>query len=538
MNPDHRATGALPFARRAFLLAFALAVTVPVALWSATASAQLRSRPSSSSTPVLAHPTLRWADTLDNETEYEIEVATDPEFAGVIDRDLITLVPRYIPSAVLPSGRYWWRVRSRVSREAASGVWHRAGHFEVAEPSRVFSITAGSDLVAIHGALNAAAATPGSVVRFEPGEYVIAPGRGRALLEITDARSVTVEAAGARFTFAARGSIARIRGSTGVLIHGLEADFDPLPFSGGEITTIDAAAGTFDIELLPGHPSPTDDPLISQHGIGMLADLDIPGVARGSPVVLRTRTGWESLGGRRYRVALVDEADTRYLHAGLVYIDSPRAGDAGFDLADSSDVTLSSVTTYAIAGIGVSSHYVDDLKLMNVRFLRRDGRVLGVQNGGTNLHNGREGPWVEGCVFENTGDDNNHINALVMHATDQPTPDSVVVPRRQFYHVAAPDDLGLRIGDRLMFFYREPVARQLGVRRVTAITPTTASGVPCLRLTLDAPLDAFEHADIQKWNNPDIDRLGRDEVQIYNLDQSSPGYVFRDNRFSGGRRIG
>jgi hypothetical protein len=470
---------------------------------------------------------------------YEIQIATDAAFGTVVDQDELTLITRYVPQDPLPAGNYYWRVRARAEGDDVFRPWSETQRFEVESPAESVFVELGSDWPTIQAKVHEAVATPGSQLKFAAGEYRLTPGDVPVLFDLENARNITIEATDATFVFTDRVSVLRTRNCDGVLLLGGQVDFDPLPFTGGVIDEVYEESGAFDITLLDGHPTPDEDPLISQHGIGMLVDLDIPGIAPGSPVVLQTQKGWERLADRRYRVRLTRPGgQLRYLKQGLIYVDSPRAGKAGFDLYASRDIAISGMTTHALAGIGVSSHYVDDLKLLNLHFAQKAGRVLGVQNGGTNMHNGREGPWVEGCRFENTGDDNNHINALVMHAVAQPEPDQIVLPRSQFFHRGAPDDLGLRVGDRLMFFSRQPVGRSLGTRRVVEIEPMVQDGVDCLAVGLDGPIEPFSAASIDYWSRGNKDRLGRDEVQIYNLDQSSPDYAFRNNRFTGGRRIG
>jgi hypothetical protein len=212
----------------------------------------------------------------------------------------------------------------------------------------------------------------------------------------------------------------------------------------------------------------------------------------------------------------------------MVYICAPRYRSQGIEIYSSDNVTLANLTSYYLPGIGVLTNFSDDLKMIGVNMLRREDRLLGVQNGGTNIHGARKGPWVENCRFENTGDDNNHISSLLHPPIEQPAPNEVVISHQQFGVRFHHSDMRIRPGDRIAFFDRTKarLIDEATVVEVTAVTKTST------KLTLDRELPPLE------LSKPGTNLFREQYTQIYNLDRSCNFFAFRNNEFLRGRRTG
>ncbi len=108
----------------------------------------------------------------------------------------------------------------------------------------------------------------------------------------------------------------------------------------------------------------------------------------------------------------------------VIYVLDPRwlieGGGHGSFVGGGEDVVYLRVTIRSAANECLGSFYSDRHALLHVRLERPPGRTLSVNNGGHNHHNARTGPWVEGCLFENTGDDVCHINGYLMSVLQQP----------------------------------------------------------------------------------------------------------------------
>ena len=162
--------------------------------------------------------------------------------------------------------------------------------------------------------------------------------------------------------------------------------------------------------------------------------------------------------------------------------------------------------------------------------LRREDRLLGLQNGGTNIHGARIGPWVEDCRYENPGDDCNHISSTLMVVSEQPEKDVVVFLPQQIGTRSDNPDIDIRIGDKLAFFDR--TAGELLKEAIVVETKLQENKRTRVRLDRDIPVLQLK----EKGNG--ISKTSLQWIQVYNLSRSCGNFVFRGNTFIRGRRIG
>ena len=206
----------------------------------------------------------------------------------------------------------------------------------------------------------------------------------------------------------------------------LGRDFDPLPYTAGRVLALDPKAGTFEVEIQPGHPLPESNPYFARDKKGMIVDPGYPRMKRGVTLVFE-HAGWQKLGGRRYRFTAANGRQVHELAAGDFYVLDPRI-TTGFNVDASDEVIFYNLTTYAVANEAFNSHYSNWHSILHCAIRLKPGRFLAANNGGHNHHNARCGPWIEGGVWENTGDDICHVNGLVMGVEHQLAPDRVRLP--------------------------------------------------------------------------------------------------------------
>jgi len=461
---------------------------------------------------VSPHPNVMW----DVEKAFEshrIEIATDEEFQNVVDRDTIENVPRYVPEKPLPPGTYHWRVGA-----------HK-GSFTVDAPQNEIIIPAGSGMKEIRTALAAAKTNSSTCIRFETGEYHLHPGFEDTVFEIHNTTNLIIDGADAKFVIHDIARLADVKFSKHITFRNFTVDYEGPIYTAAKVESIEPN-GTMELSLWPGCVPPETVPRFMEEQRGLFSDPAFPRMAENVPLLVYMKEAWQPLGEDRYRLQAKSPATVKNVRPGMVYVCAPRYKPQGIELYNSEDITFADVTTYYLPGIGVVTSFAEDLKLIRLNMLRRKDRLLGVQNGGTNIHNARIGPWVEGCRFENTGDDNNHISSLIITPVQQPQANTVVVSPQQPGVRGLPPDLDIRPGDTLAFFRRLEASLLAEARVVSA----TLSGNNTT-LVLDRDIPEIE-CGTGKGNPP------LTVTQIYNLSRSCGNFVFRDNAFVRGRRTG
>jgi len=469
---------------------------------------------------------------------YVIQIAADAEFARIVDKDTLAAVIRhYVPDRPLAPGTYHWRVAG-VNRAGSRGPWSASRTFTI-RPSRAFRVPAGANFEQIRRVIRAAAAAAPARVVFDKATYRLTPDKPLPLIDLDNAADLTIDGGGSAVVFHRPAPIARIDRCRRVLLRGFTFDYDPPVYTAGRITAVRAKAGTIDVEILPGHSLPDAHPRYAEDGKGMVVtEADGFAMKRGVRLVV-SHAGFERIAGRRYRFRLTGRRATRGLAPGDVYVLGPRwhraGGGTSVCVRGGEQVVLYDLKLYGGANECLNSFYAHSHSILHVQLLRKPGRALSVNNGGNNHHNARTGPWIEGCLFENTGDDICHVNGYAMSVLEQPAPDrihvSIHTPYDQFCREA---ELDFRTGDRLQFFCRKD-GRLLAERRITAARRQGKH----LAVTLDGRLEGITPGRLRPAKGADYARLGNASItQVYNAGRTCNQFVFRRNTARRGRRVG
>ena len=464
---------------------------------------------------------------------YRVEIASDHGHENIIDCDKVaSVIRRYVPFKPLDPGRYWWRVK-RFDVQGVTLAESRICSFTVKESTNIFTVKVDSGFEEIQEVVrNASGNTPSKIV-FEKGVYNLSDSGNAVFLELSGVTNLVVEGSGAMIIMHASGRYLDISGCAGIEVRNFEFDMNPLPYSAGIVREIDAATGTFVVDIAGGHPLPDSCEDFMRDRKGMIYDSRELRMKRDVPLVF-SHAGWKRLDESRYRFDAESPKSLRQLAAGDIYILDPRRG-IGFSVRYSEQVVLSDLGVYAVGNIGFSSHYANRLSILNCRLERREGRYLTCNNGGHNHHNARIGPWIEGCLFENTGDDICHVNSLSLNIASQPAPDAVRLFLSSPHDYGRPVNLDFRKGDDLWFYDR-------GRGRVLARRCIRAVGVSdnkFLDVTLDAPVEGVVCGRHVAERDRKRGRSGSAETtQLFNMSRSCSQFVFRNNRVIAGRRIG
>ncbi len=461
---------------------------------------------------VSPHPNIMWtaAKSFDS---YAIEIASDAEFKNVVDRDTIENVARYVSEKPLTPGTYYWK------------AGEQRGSFAVESPQKEILIPAGSGMDEIRAALASAKTNASTCIRFEKGEYRLHPGFEDTVFAVQGTTNLIVDGQNAKFIIHDIARLAEVRFSKHITFRNFTVDYDVPLYTAAKVESV-AADGTMDLSLWPGCVPPETNERFMEEKRGLFYDPEYPRMAENVFLLVYMKEAWKNLGEGRYSLQAAKPKEVLPVKPGMVYLCAPRYKPQGIELYNSDDITFADVTTYYLPGIGVVTAFVEDLKLIRLKMLRRADRLLGVQNGGTNIHNARIGPWIEGCRFENTGDDCNHISSLILTPVQQPQSDVVVVSSQQPGTRGLPPDMDIQPGDKLAFF-NQPAGALLAEATVLSAGITGQQ----TRVVLDRKIPEIICGS--GLDNPELKT-----TQVYNLSRSCGNFAFRNNEFVRGRRTG
>lgn len=476
------------------------------------------------------HPNLMWERTVPFD-RYHVEIAKDAEFKKTVLRDSIKNVSRYVPMQAMAPGSYFWRAAGKDRKP-------QFGRFTVSKPRKTLIVPAGSGLADIQAAI--ASAEPFTEIKFEKGRYDIHPEEGDgALFDLHDKKNLIIDGRGSEFMIHDIVSIIEALHCEDVTFRNFTVDYNAPIRTAVKVTGVDQAAGTITGKLLPGHPKPEEYPerFWTKHTgfTAMMVDPEAHSMALLTDNCTGCEVPWEVQGGGSYKIKLSASglARMKHIRPGLVYTMGPR-GPAGFELGNSENITLHNIKTLMIPGIGICSSFVNDLKVLKVQLTRREDRHVAVQNGGTNLRSARIGVWMQDCLFENTGDDLNHNNTQIILPLEHPQPDTVIASTLQTGVPHKPDGIDIQPGDRFLFYDREQ-GRVVADTRIVRAELKPEYRKKKILLQFDSPLPELRLA-------PRNERLSKEEMrqitQLHAVDRTANNFVFKDNEFSRGRRIG
>ncbi len=484
-----------------------------------------------------AIPHFQWKSTLVPTPEampsHDIEIAADKDFTRIVDTDrLAAVIGWYVPDRELPPGDYWWRVAG-VDAKGIRGPWSEGRRFSIRLPERVFDVSRNATFEDIQRIFSEAAKHTPATVKFEKGDYLLDPGGAKAFVGFTNTNDLIIDGGGANITFTGFLTYVELEHCERILVKNFTFDFDPLPYTAGRVIAVDVAAGTFDVEIAPGHPLPETNPSFEHDRKGMIIDPELPRIKQGVSLVFE-HAGWQKMGERLYRFTAASREQLRELAPGDVYVLDPRIV-TGFDVDASDNITFLNLTAHAVSNEAFNSHYANRLAILHCGIRLKSGRFLAANNGGHNHHNARIGPWIEGGTWENTGDDICHVNCLVMGIDDKIAANRVLIPLHNPYDAVGADiALDIRPGDVLQFFNRAE-GKLISERRVVSATK--------LEKSLDVTLDG-DVGDII-LGRPGVKQVGvkktlSDEAitQVFDANRTCNQFVFRNNTVRNGRRIG
>ncbi|MGC9359168.1 MAG: hypothetical protein ACP5G7_02190, partial [Anaerolineae bacterium] len=264
---------------------------------------------------------------------------------------------------------------------------------------------------ALRVALAKAASRPGGIVQLEEGTYLVDGTDGGYHLTVSGAESLRIEGNGARL-------VMRNPSSAGLLLHNcsnvtvrdITIDYDPVPFSQGTITAVDAPAGTFDMVVDEGYPHP-------RSWFFLRAPLCFGTVRLRETAMLREDVGdhlminrWEAVEDGVYRAHVQTgyyRVQLAKVQPGDAFVYVARAGGGAVDIHASSNVTVENVTVYASTTSAMTLVQADAVTVrgLTVDIAPDTDRLNSTNADGVHCQQARIGPRIENSHFEGMSDD-------------------------------------------------------------------------------------------------------------------------------------
>jgi parallel beta-helix repeat protein len=336
------------------------------------------------------------------------------------------------------------------------------------------------------------------------------------ILDLQDARYVEVDGNGSELIIQTPDmGFSRLHESSHVVIRNFSIDYDPLPFTQGVITALDASQGIFDVLIDEGFPAPNAPMFEAYRSWGMLKDPKFPGRLKVGSDSYYPRTRCEPVGDRHFRITLARPEQMHSVAVGDYYAQVCRANNIGrYDASD--HITFHQLTVYACSGVIFEGTETSYLNVLNCNVVLRDSRLLVNGADGVHCQASRVGPWVEGCVFEGLSDDCVNLYGTPLYVLERKDSRTVRLSRG---HRCRP-------GDQLVCFNPREGSVLAALTVVSVDEGWIHFDQPVENLMLAPAGTAFSQ---RGWKNYD---------HFYNVDASSSGFVIRNNIWRNSRRFG
>jgi len=265
------------------------------------------------------------------------------------------------------------------------------------------------DLAAIQAAFKAAAQSKiATEVLFESGTYHLEATNNELRMELNDASEVTINGNGALLIIRnPKRGLLRIDQSKRLIIKNLLIDYSPRPNSQGIIQTVDKQNKRITIKLTPNAPTIDRDYFRSANRKwGFIKENENPRLLKAGMKNMVQVMGWEKIDNRTFEIQLAKWTKMDRIKPSDPYVQIARHEQSSvFYVRNSSWITFKNIRIFSCPSISYLNMHCSYINFIGCKTIPEDGfwHSSGA-DGIYSLHN-RVGPWIEGCVFDATGDD-------------------------------------------------------------------------------------------------------------------------------------
>ena len=386
-----------------------------------------------------------------------------------------------------------------------------------------------NDLPAIQKAVAAAArAGKGAVVKFDKGNYdlIQTDKSKKSLIYLNSTDGLTIDGNGAHFTVRSpRCGFMNLRACKDTIIKDMTIDYDPIPWTEGEIVAVDIPGNSVDVKIRESAPKP-EAPNFIETDFCYLIDPQVPGrIKTGAPNHCYSKK-ITKLSDGVYRFALkykIPRPDTYQVGDRFVYL--ARTGCGGlFGITLCDNVSFIDIISYASPAGHYAGALSSRINVLGCKALIKEGRWKGGNADFLHLQQNRIGPWMEGCAVEGISDDSVVIYTRPLFLKDLSSDGTAKFVKAAKFDGTKHMPLSegeVRGGDTLGFF-------------------DTEAGEYIAQATVEKVLskDSFKLKNITP-EDADIRVLGEGRIplQIFNLNITRD-FVIKNNAFRNSRRYG
>jgi len=393
---------------------------------------------------------------------------------------------------------------------------------------------------AIRKAVAAAeAAAPGARVVFEKRRYRLGKADVDCHIALKGVKGLTIEGNGAELINTPWNNIVKLEACEDVIVRGFLIDCDPLPFTQGTVTEVDAETGSFLLRIHEGYDNPVEvyrrigktDP---NWGWGVCMDPEERKRKPAAIMHLYIKDVTEAKDGQ-LRVQLRDDYRK---HAGELvpgdrFVITIKYGGHGasFNVSRSRDCRLENNTIYT-AKYGMTHSLSDNrgrihAKGVNITFKPGSDRLISTPKDGFHCKHNAVGPIIEDGLYEGMLDDAINISVCPYWVREDLGSNRYLVAELGF---------SPRVGDTLMAYRPKPgnITYGLVVKSVEPQpTPKGKRGKWNI-ITLSKPI-----LDLGLHQGGNLFPGGPEKLAftgLYNIDASGKDYIVRNNVFGAQRR--
>jgi hypothetical protein len=315
-------------------------------------------------------------------------------------------------------------------------------------------------------AVYAASEASDAVLEIAPGTYRISPIRSQSeaggtwwAIRIPEGDGVTIEGNNATIIFTEpRAAGIYFNYGADITVRNLTVDYDPVPFTQGDVVDISDDRREIEIRLDEGYPSLTHrmfDAFDQPGGSIHTPDGEFISGTRQEGVLDKYYSEIDQVGDRRFRLKLAERCSTAGLGPDRKLLIKARRSKPAFYFYSIDNPSVSNVTVHASNGGGFLMDVCDTPSVRDCVIAPPEDsdRLIGIDSDGVRFVNDVGPPTLENCRIEYTGDDPivvQHSMSTISEVVDERT---VRVTQWHPFVVGPNDTLrgmtqtGVRLGD-------------------------------------------------------------------------------------------
>ena len=373
-----------------------------------------------------------------------------------------------------------------------------------------------------------------ATVRFERKTYRIAPRYDRwCAFAIEDASQIALDGRGATLLLHPDNRALLIYRSEGITVRNFVVDFDPLPFTQGDVVAIDTAKKEIHVRVHDGFPLP--DMAIGRHGafiehgrhrythlwsyIGNVRPLSreqrlyaVSGKkeAGHEDHILKTQVG------ERFVFPVVYRPHKGFEDSRFIIGKGPRDRGvfhtnpaATFQVRFSRRCTLEDITVHASPAMVVRLTGTQDVTLRRLRLVYKpgSGRLMVGASDGVHCKNNKTGPVIEDCTFEGLLDDSINLSTMSEDVMERVSDTEFLTAYSDIAYYDSP----VAVGDTLLV--HDPV--QSVVLDEVKVTEVEFQSSHHRRIVIDRPVEGIT----------DAKAVGRERCTRFFIKKTAPAVV-------------